>query len=920
MGLPGSESSLEELLSKVLGDLIMDGHVVKLADDLYAGADDPQELLEIWSSVLEKLSLNGLKLSPVKTVICPKSTEVLGWIWEQGTLRASPHRLNALLECSPPDTVRGLRSYVGAYKSISKVLPAYSAKLSPLDQVCAGAKSLDKISWSDDLLNSFDDAKAHLKDAQVLTLPRRDDQLQIICDASKSGLASALYIIRDKPYLAGIFNVQLKGTQKMWLPCELEALSIGCGVRHFGPFLIQSKKIAEVLTDSKPCVEAYGKLQRGSFSASARVTSFLSIISRYGVKLSHIAGQKNILSDYFSRNALECEGGCQICKFVAKSESAVVHEIQVSDVISGSCAVPFTTRSTWYQSQQDCPTLKEVAKYLTEGRSPPRKKKGMKEIKRYLNVVKVSTSPNDGLLIVPQEVPLGRARHRIVVPRDLLDGLLTALHLHLNHPSKYQLKQVFSRGFFALDADKAVERTVDGCHTCAALKKVPTQFKNQSSTVPVDEAVGKRYAVDVVKRQRQLILLMKEYVSSYSDACFIQSETAASLQDGIIRLMSRFRSPSGPPVIVRVDPGKGFESIAAKKSLSKSNVTLEVGAPKNVNKNPVAEKSVSEFHAEIARLIPSGGPIDEVTLSLAIGNMNSRIRHGGLSATEVWHQRDMFTGVQLPIKDLDVIRSKADVREKGHLPSAKYKARGSVLESSTRPYLGEIVYIYQDRDKTRSRDRYIVVKTDRYKTHCQKFTGNQIRSKVYIVDNADVIKVKSHVYPQDTAADDSSDEWHDADSLSDQEVMQHDDADVTMQLPHQVQLPAVDDTHQEAQPDAAEDISIEFEGQVDGSSESEDDDDSEVNDASGEVRDTSDEDSEESSGESNDTSGEDNDTSEDSEETSRDTEEPEEQAPRRSGRDRKATDKFQAYYTGKRLSEVVPMKEGKERKGKKVRK
>ena len=35
MGMPGSETCLEELMSRVLGDLIQEGCVAKIADDLY---------------------------------------------------------------------------------------------------------------------------------------------------------------------------------------------------------------------------------------------------------------------------------------------------------------------------------------------------------------------------------------------------------------------------------------------------------------------------------------------------------------------------------------------------------------------------------------------------------------------------------------------------------------------------------------------------------------------------------------------------------------------------------------------------------------------------------------------------------------------------------------------------------------------
>ena len=45
MGMPGSETALEELLCRVLGDLLQEGVVAKIADDIYCGGDTPRELL-----------------------------------------------------------------------------------------------------------------------------------------------------------------------------------------------------------------------------------------------------------------------------------------------------------------------------------------------------------------------------------------------------------------------------------------------------------------------------------------------------------------------------------------------------------------------------------------------------------------------------------------------------------------------------------------------------------------------------------------------------------------------------------------------------------------------------------------------------------------------------------------------------------
>ena len=52
MGMPGSETALEELMCRVLGDLLERGIVAKLADDLHSGGDTIEELLLNWRQVL----------------------------------------------------------------------------------------------------------------------------------------------------------------------------------------------------------------------------------------------------------------------------------------------------------------------------------------------------------------------------------------------------------------------------------------------------------------------------------------------------------------------------------------------------------------------------------------------------------------------------------------------------------------------------------------------------------------------------------------------------------------------------------------------------------------------------------------------------------------------------------------------------
>lgn len=196
MGMPGSEIALEELMSRVLGEFIANGYVVKIADDLNCGGNTPSELLSNWRNVLKALHNNSLTLSARKTVIAPKSTTILGWKWSEGTLQASSHRISTLSTCSRPDKVKGLRSYLGAYKFLSRVIPNCSSYLAPLESLVAGKSSTDTVNWTDELCDVFRDSQLQLHNNRSITIPRPDDQLWIVTDgAEKSpGIGSTLYV------------------------------------------------------------------------------------------------------------------------------------------------------------------------------------------------------------------------------------------------------------------------------------------------------------------------------------------------------------------------------------------------------------------------------------------------------------------------------------------------------------------------------------------------------------------------------------------------------------------------------------------------------------------------------------------------------------------------------------------------------
>jgi hypothetical protein len=62
MGIPGSETALEELMRRIL----QEGSVAKLADDLFCGGDTLDEVWRNCGRVLEALKKSDIRLSPPK--------------------------------------------------------------------------------------------------------------------------------------------------------------------------------------------------------------------------------------------------------------------------------------------------------------------------------------------------------------------------------------------------------------------------------------------------------------------------------------------------------------------------------------------------------------------------------------------------------------------------------------------------------------------------------------------------------------------------------------------------------------------------------------------------------------------------------------------------------------------------------------
>lgn len=149
-------------------------------------------------------------------------------------------------------------------------------------------------------------------------------------------------------------------------------------------------------------------------SFALAVTSFLLVVSRYQVDILNLAGSANVPSDFYSPNAPTyvptTNPQCQVCSFICTAEDSVIRSTFSQSIHNVPCTCTIC-RSSWIQIQAECPNLRRTHGYFQQGTRP------------FTNL--------------------------IVVPRPVLDGLVTALHIKLDHPSKHKLLMMMKRTFFA---------------------------------------------------------------------------------------------------------------------------------------------------------------------------------------------------------------------------------------------------------------------------------------------------------------------------------------------------------------------------------------------------------------------------------------------------------------------------------------
>ena len=755
-GLLNQDEELSQLLFKVLGDDIMKGHCLKIADDLIVGGHTPEQAINNWASVLEKLSLSNLKLSPHKVRCFPIETTIYGWSIQKGQMTPDPHRKLALSKTKHTDikTVTDLRSWIGIYKTFLIAMPGIAQIMDPFDKLIAGVKEKDAlIQWTPQLIQHFDDATKKISTSnQFLTLPKKEEQLILMPDATvrDPAVGFTLSVLRDNILLPVIYySFKMNDTQHNWWPCEREALAVATAIKKCAHYILNSTKPTLILTDSKPVVEAFHLMKMGKFSTSSRMAAFLHTANQYRVDIQHVSGKhkQNIAPDYLSRNAASCPNqSCQLCTFIKETSSSVVAATSITPSNTGDFNIndyhkhgslllqsfgnsppsaqtnannlPLGTSKAWAQLQQEDFSCAEAFKRLKSGQQPNKKGPFSNDIRRYYNVCTAKD-----LLVVEETMPnTTQSRQRIVVPKDFVPAVIAQLHhREANHPSAYQLEKLFNRYYFGIHIKQVIADTLNTCSLCKANKHIKPYVK-QFLPTSNPEHPGKIFNADVMRRSNQKVLVCRDIFSTYTTTSVIKTEQTQCLLNGILDCVTNIRS-SGP-IVIRTDSAPGFKALVSNPILERLLITIEPTDPANKNSVASVDNAIKELEEELVKLSPHESSVNPAILSMATKAMNTKIRGRGLTAAEILFSRDEHTQRNLDLQDSLLSDQQQDIKTANNYHAANTRF-AKCQKQTDEINKGDTVALIQEKDKTKSRDIFLVTDSQKNNLHINKIMKYQ---------------------------------------------------------------------------------------------------------------------------------------------------------------------------------------------------
>ena len=128
-GFSNAPSFFSRVIARTISGI---GNCFNYLDDIVLVADTPEELVETFDKVLEKLDTSGFRISLGKIAMFKRNLRILGVLCTPEGIFPDPGKVSAIKQLSPPETKLQMQRFIGTVNYQADFLPSFATMCEPL--------------------------------------------------------------------------------------------------------------------------------------------------------------------------------------------------------------------------------------------------------------------------------------------------------------------------------------------------------------------------------------------------------------------------------------------------------------------------------------------------------------------------------------------------------------------------------------------------------------------------------------------------------------------------------------------------------------------------------------------------------------------------------------------------------------------
>src|SRR4051812_16147214 len=288
-GLTNAPATFSRMMNSIFMEYL-DKFVVVYLDDILIYSKNKEEHAEHLRLVLMKLREHRLYAKFSKCEFWLPEVTYLGHVIFAKGIAVNPERVQAVLDWTPPESVKQVRSFLGLASYCRHFVENFSKVAKPLTEILKKDK---KFLWTPKCEESFQELKRRLTSAPVLAPPDTKRDFAIYCDASWQGLGCIL--MQDR-HVVAYASRQLRSHEENNPTHDLELAAVVHALTTWRHYLLGNR--CEIYSDHQSLKYIFTQPD-----LNLRQRRWIELIKDYDVGISYTPGKANVMADALSRKS-----------------------------------------------------------------------------------------------------------------------------------------------------------------------------------------------------------------------------------------------------------------------------------------------------------------------------------------------------------------------------------------------------------------------------------------------------------------------------------------------------------------------------------------------------------------------------------------------------------------------------------------